>query len=237
MLTTLNLINFSIVIHITQNLLSCIPSNSCHYINISTARTILNQLCPHSLYPHQVIFIMCHFQHFSYSILFHIRDTESQWLRPILNLLMSYWSPPNPPLFMCHLIHFVILDSFPQHEQSTLSISFWSLPSHLSGHTRLVFTARSTFCIYFFLLLILTMSLTIMCQLIYFVTIDSFPHHSQSSLTTLLCKHARTNHEVAIVSKLQATPLPPSFTSPAGFGWWINYQWQTMQQFYVVKSL
>ena len=92
---------------------------------------------------------------------------------------------------MCHFIHFVILDSFSQHGQSTLSISFWSLPSPLSSHTRLVFTARSTFCIYFFSHSFHPYHVPhhhvpthIFCHNRF------FPHHSQSSLTTLLCKHA-----------------------------------------------
>ena len=95
-----------IVIHITQNLLSCIPSNSCHYINISTARTILNQLCPHSLYPHQVIFIMCHFKHFSYSILFHIRDTETHIKFADVLFISTKSTPFHVPLHSLRHIRF-----------------------------------------------------------------------------------------------------------------------------------
>ena len=41
---------------------------------------------------------------------------------------MSYLSSSNPPHFMFQFMHFVILDSFSQHGQLTLSISFYLYP-------------------------------------------------------------------------------------------------------------
>ena len=68
-------------------------------------------------------FIMWHFKHLVISDSFHSKDTDTR-----IELSMSYLSSSNPPHFMFQFMHFVILDSFSQHGQLTLSISFYLYP-------------------------------------------------------------------------------------------------------------